>query len=81
MKDRTKKSCEQLDLGLGSDKPTGPERTLKVRCANYGAKSVAYYGYDKESLETAEVNSCDLCHGDECKRGTSKARRSSSWPR
>jgi len=45
MTERTKKSREQLDLWLGPDKPTGPERTLEVSCLNYGANFVAYYGY------------------------------------
>ncbi|MGO9606874.1 MAG: hypothetical protein ACLQAT_26370 [Candidatus Binataceae bacterium] len=72
MKDRPKKTREQLDLGLGADKQTGPERTLEVNCANCGAKFIAYYGYDEENVETVEVRSCALCHGDEYKRDNFK---------
>jgi len=36
--DQPKKRREQLDLGLGSEKPTGPDCTLEVSCSNWGAK-------------------------------------------
>jgi hypothetical protein len=67
-----KKSRSQLDLGLRSDKATGPERTLEISCMNCGAKFVAYFGYDEENLETVEVRSCGLCHGEEHKRDNFK---------
>jgi len=66
--DRPKKGREQLDLGLGADKQTGPERTLEVNCSNCGTKFVAYDGYDEENVDTVEVRSCGLCHGSEYKR-------------
>jgi hypothetical protein len=54
---------EELNLGLSGDKQaqTEPERTLEVNCANCGAKFVAYYGYDQESVVTVEVKSRGLC--------------------
>jgi hypothetical protein len=63
-----------MSLGLGSDatKPTGPERTLEVNCANCGARFTAYYGYDEENVETVEVRSCGLCHGEAFKRDNFK---------
>ena len=73
MKDRPKKSREQLDLGLGAEnKQSGPERTLEVNCLNCGAKFVAYYGYDEDNVETVEVKSCGLCHGEAFKRDNLK---------
>ena len=67
-----KKRREQLDLGLGSEKQTGPERTLEVNCLNCGAKFVAYYGYDEENVEAVEVKSCGLCHGESFRRDNFK---------
>jgi len=63
-----------MSLGLGSEatKPAGPERTLEVNCLNCGAKFVAYHGYDAENVETVEVNSCGLCHGEAFKRDNVK---------
>jgi hypothetical protein len=75
MSPRAKKTDrEQLNLGLSGDKqaPTEPERTLEVNCANCGAKFIAYYGYDEENVETLEVRSCGLCHGDAFKRDNFK---------
>ncbi|MGO9451366.1 MAG: hypothetical protein ACLQDV_10045 [Candidatus Binataceae bacterium] len=72
MKDRPKKAREQLDLGLSADKQTGPARTLEVNCSNCGAKFVAYYGYDEENVDTVEVKSCGLCHGEAFKRDNLK---------
>jgi len=43
-----------------------------VSCSNCGAKFVAYYGYDEDYIETREVNSCGLCHGDEFRRDNFK---------
>ena len=40
-----------------------------MNCSNCRAKFVAYYGYDEENVETVEVKSCGLCHGEEYKRG------------
>jgi len=48
------------------------ERTLEVICSNCGAKFTAYYGYDEENVETADVRSCGLCHGEENKRDNFK---------
>jgi hypothetical protein len=72
---RSRKSGrEQLDLGLSADKkaPLGPERTLEVSCLNCGAKFVAYYGDDEDNVDTVEVKSCGLCHGEEFRRGNLK---------
>ena len=60
---RSKKRREQLELGIGGNKPTGRARTLEVNCSNWGTKFVAYYGNDEENVETIEVKSCGLCHG------------------
>jgi hypothetical protein len=67
-----KKRREQLDLGLGAEKPTGPARTLEVNCLNCGAKFVAYYGDDEDNVETVEVRSCGLCHGEAFKHSNFK---------
>jgi len=75
MPERSKKtSRSQLDLRLSGDnkEPKGPERTLEVICSNCGAKFIAYYGYDEESVETVEVQKCGLCHGDSFKRDNFK---------
>ena len=42
MADRTKKTRAQLELriGVGKQKPTGPERTLEVNCSNCGVTVV-----------------------------------------
>ncbi len=72
---RTKKRARpQLDLKLGAEpqKRAGPERTLEVQCSNCGAKFIAYYGFDEENVETVEVKSCALCHGEALKRGNFK---------
>ena len=42
-----------------------------MNCANCGAKFVAYYGYD-EDVDSVEVNSCGLCHGEAFKGGNFK---------
>jgi len=39
-----------------------------VNCANRGARFVAYYGYDEDNVETVEVQSCRLCHGEAFRR-------------
>ena len=39
-----------------------------MNCSNCGAKFVAYYGYDEENVETVEVRSCGLCHGEAFRR-------------
>ena len=72
MTERSKKSHERLELGVGGDKQSGPERTLEVNCSNCGAKFVAYYGFDEENVETVEVTSCGLCHGEAFKRDNFK---------
>ena len=43
-----------------------------MSCLNCGAKFVAFYGYDEENVETVEVQSCGLCHGEEYKRDNLK---------
>jgi hypothetical protein len=43
-----------------------------VNCSNCGARFVAYYGYDEEVVETVEVKSCGLCHGEAYRRGNFK---------
>ena len=43
-----------------------------MTCSNCGAKFVAYYGYDEENVETVEVQSCGLCHGEAFKRNNFK---------
>ncbi|MGO9605451.1 MAG: hypothetical protein ACLQAT_19035 [Candidatus Binataceae bacterium] len=43
-----------------------------MNCANCGAKFTAYYGYEEENVDTVEVRSCGLCHGDEYKRDNFK---------
>lgn len=60
------KHREQLPLGLTGDKKTitGPE----VNCSNCGAKFAAYYGYDKETIEIVDEQSCGLCHGETLRR-------------
>jgi hypothetical protein len=35
-----------------------------VICGSCGAKFGVYYGYDERNVETVEVRSCELCHGD-----------------
>jgi len=67
-----KKTREQLPLSLGSDRPTDPQRTLEVNCLNCRAQFIAYYGFDKENVETVEVQKCGLCGGDEFKRDNFK---------
>jgi hypothetical protein len=57
-----KKRREQLDLGLGSEKQSGPERTLVVLCANCGAQFVAYYGYAASAKELPK-NPASACRG------------------
>jgi len=81
MKARQKKTRDQLDLGLTGDTQTRPERTLEVNCTNCGAKFVAYYRFDEENVDTVEVNSCGLCHGEDSHALTSRARALGSWLR
>jgi hypothetical protein len=37
-----------------------------------GRSSSPYYGYDEENIETVDVKSCGLCHGDEYRRNNFK---------
>jgi len=67
-----KKRREQLDLRLGGDKPTAPERGLEVHCANCGARFVAYYGQDEEVICSVHVRACGLCHGEAYRRDNFK---------
>ena len=43
-----------------------------MNCTNYRAKFVAYYGCDERVINTVDVKSCGLCHGDAYKRDNFK---------
>jgi hypothetical protein len=48
------------------------EHTPEIYSSNSRAKFVAYYGYDEENVETVEVRSCGLCHGESVRRDNFK---------
>jgi hypothetical protein len=68
---KRKPTDSQTDLPFSRSPDTS--RTLEIRCANCGARFVAFYGTEEDAeTETVNTEKCGLCGGDSFKKNNFK---------